>query len=347
MMIPREDAPAGTGPAPTPPAHYYPGKRERRCKPRISATRRWQLISEKTNERLQQRGFVGGDALEDLSEAALELDAKYATDIHGLLALTEPDALVEEFRNLFAGYGLGEQSLARLVGENRATLEALAGTNAGLADDRTGRVARGAPLLAQAVARAIGTLTTFIREEPLDEPAPMIAERQNRALRKAIKQLRALEGTVAGLAGAGSAGREQPASDSPLAAIVRNSVVKAYEGCSAAALAEAPVAALKGISPHSAHLLETSLAMHTIRDMTDSVPVKMAKAVVALANAGSANARPLAAVAAEPVDRLEGLSGEQAGVLQDVLQIRTVRDLAENRYFLTAGAIVMLADLEN
>jgi len=345
MMIAREGEPAGPGPAPTPPTHYGTGKRDRRCKPRISATRRWQLISEKINERLQQRCFVGGDALEDLSEAALELDARYATDLHGLLALTEPGALVEEFRNLFAGYGLGERALARLVGENRATLETLAGTNAGLSDDRPGRIARGAPLLAQAVARVIDTLTTLLREEPLDQPAPMIAERQNRALRKALRQLRALEKTVAGLA-AGSAGKEQPASASPLAATVRGAVIKAYADCSAAALAEAPIAALKGLSPHSAHRLETNLAMHTIRDMADSVPVKMAIAVTALADAATANTRSLAAVAAGPVDRLEGLSGGQAGVLEDVLQIRTVRDLAENRYFLTAGAIVMLADLE-
>ena len=124
-MIPREGAPTGQCAA-TSTTVASRRAQERRNKQRISATERWQLISERVNERVQQRGFVGGDALEDLADAARELDEKYATDIYGLLTLTEPQELIAQFRNLFAGYGLGEQSLARLLQMNHAALEALA-----------------------------------------------------------------------------------------------------------------------------------------------------------------------------------------------------------------------------
>ena len=67
-------------------------------KKKISATERWVMISKNVYSRAQQRGFVGGDPFEDLSDAAREVDEEYATDVQGLLALTDPVELVEQFR---------------------------------------------------------------------------------------------------------------------------------------------------------------------------------------------------------------------------------------------------------
>lgn len=44
-----------------------------------------------------------------------------------------------------------------------------------------------------------------------------------------------------------------------------------------------------------------------------------------------------------PVDALAGLSSSDAEVLREVLSVRTIRDLAENEFFLRAQAIVNLA----
>jgi len=48
-------------------------------------------------------------------------------------------------------------------------------------------------------------------------------------------------------------------------------------------------------------------------------------------------------LAEAPVDALEGLSKPDAEALHKALSIRTVRDLAENKYVLRAQAIVNLA----
>ena len=48
-------------------------------------------------------------------------------------------------------------------------------------------------------------------------------------------------------------------------------------------------------------------------------------------------------LAEAPVDALEGLSKTDAEALHKALNIRTIRDLAENKYVLRAQAIVNLA----
>jgi hypothetical protein len=48
-------------------------------------------------------------------------------------------------------------------------------------------------------------------------------------------------------------------------------------------------------------------------------------------------------LAAAPVDALLGVSKNDADLLQKAFGIKTVRDLAENKYFLWAQAIVELA----
>ncbi len=48
-------------------------------------------------------------------------------------------------------------------------------------------------------------------------------------------------------------------------------------------------------------------------------------------------------LAESPVDALEGLSKSDAEALHKALNIKTIRDLAENRFVLRAQAIVNLA----
>ena len=51
-------------------------------------------------------------------------------------------------------------------------------------------------------------------------------------------------------------------------------------------------------------------------------------------------------LAEAPVDALEGLSKGDAEALQKALNIKTIRDLAENKFVLRAHAIVHLAHAE-
>ena len=54
----------------------------------------------------------------------------------------------------------------------------------------------------------------------------------------------------------------------------------------------------------------------------------------------------LKAIAAAPVDALEGVSAPDAELLAKAFGIKTVRDLGTNKFFLMAQAITALSDKE-
>jgi hypothetical protein len=135
--------------------------------------------------------------------------------------------------------------------------------------------------------------------------------------------------------------------------------VKAYSGLTPAELAEAPVAALKGLSREKGRELKAAFNFESIRDMAAWPSVDRAASLVVLADTGADETRggaasgrrksrleAVRAVADGPLQRLDGVTRRQAKVLRDAFNIHTVRDLADNRFFRVARAIVALADTE-
>ena len=312
-----------------------------RVKKKISATERWMLISKKVYSRAQRRGFVGGDPLEDLSEAVREVDERYATDVQGLLALTDPAEMIAQFRNLFAGYGLGQRSLERLLDRNRDAVEKLAASNRRRRSGRAERIDRRRSLLQDAAGEAMRALQSF---------APGSADKDIQFLRQptqaigaVVSRLTELANSAADLAAAGNGDRDiaGESGESPEEIAIHDAVVKAYRHLSALELADAPVAALKGVSDASGKKLETAFRLHSIRDMGTSRLFERAQGIVDLADAGRGG---LLEVADGAVSELTGISARQAKVLADVFHVRTVRDFAENRFYHVARAIVNLAD---
>ena len=121
-------------------------------------------------------------------------------------------------------------------------------------------------------------------------------------------------------------------------------------------LADAPVAALRGVSAATARKLKSALGMASIRDMATSQIFERADGVVTLADAegdGSAatgktprQLSSLRQLASGPIADMRGVTPHQARVLEHTLKITTVRDLAGNRFFRLARAIVALADAD-
>ena len=56
--------------------------------------------------------------------------------------------------------------------------------------------------------------------------------------------------------------------------------------------------------------------------------------------------KTLAEIADSPVDALEGVSAGDAELLAKAFNVKSIRDLGTNKYFLTAQAIVALAGKE-
>lgn len=64
---------------------------------------------------------------------------------------------------------------------------------------------------------------------------------------------------------------------------INNAVDKAYEDKSLAELADAPIAALQGVSERQAQLLQDAFRIKTIRQLANLKYVRWARAIVALA----------------------------------------------------------------
>jgi hypothetical protein len=56
--------------------------------------------------------------------------------------------------------------------------------------------------------------------------------------------------------------------------------------------------------------------------------------------------KTLKEIAASPVDALEGVSAGDAELLKKAFNIKTIKDLGTNKFFLRAQAIVVLAETE-
>ncbi len=65
---------------------------------------------------------------------------------------------------------------------------------------------------------------------------------------------------------------------------INNALDKAYESKSLKEVADAPIAALQGVSDRQAALLQEAFRIKTIRDLANLKYVRWAQAIVALAN---------------------------------------------------------------
>jgi hypothetical protein len=321
----------------------------------ISATDRWLMISKRVYTRAQQRGFVGGDPFADLAEAAREIDEQYITDVPGLLSLTDPAEMMDQLRSLFASYGLSRQNLDQVLEKNRDAIEKLARMNRSKKKPAQRQAAQRKSLLKKTANQAISALQNFNREvEDRTRNIPFLGQSAHatQSILSSLARLASSAGEMAGATGGASDRARRARHQRELE--VHRMVVKAYDGLSPAELADAPIAALKGISEASARKLKSAFGMRSIRDMAGSKVFERADGVVTLADAeqtgethGAGEAVSLPQIAEGPVYQLKGVTPHQARVLQHTLKIASVRDLSSNRFFRLARAIVSLADGEN
>lgn len=314
-------------------------------KPKISATERWVLISKNVYCRAQRRGFVGGDPFDDIAQAISEIDDQYATDVRGLLSLTDPAKLVEEFRNLFAGFGLENRSLDELLEMHRDSLEKLAASNSELVNGAVERAARRVALLNQATEDATAALRAMAQTAAqLREHAFLPSQPTQHTFRNVLSRLAALANSLGDLVENGRDAGDEKAGSTQQRMEIHAGLVKAYGGKTPADLASAPIDALKGVSRATAERLASAFRMESIRDMAQSELLGQAQGIVHLADAEQSG--PITQLADGPVGKLEGISARQAKVLRESFRIETVRDFAQNKFFRLARAIVALANVK-
>ena len=126
---------------------------------------------------------------------------------------------------------------------------------------------------------------------------------------------------------------------------------KAYEDTSIIDLAQAPVAAISGVSESDAEALYKAFYIKTVGDLATNKYVILAQGITCFsASSGEIldkefESKEFEDLAEKPVSAISGVSEGDAELLKTAFGIDTIKELAENKYVTIAQATVMLSSL--
>jgi hypothetical protein len=165
----------------------------------ISPAERWLLIRERAYILAQKRGFVGGNPFEDWMEAEKAIDAKHSTDYQGVFSLTDPKEITEQFKSVFAGYGLGHLSVDALLEKHRGSMENLAAFNRNLIDSTTDLASQQTAVFKDAVSEAVKSFQSVAKGRMSTDGVAKQAELSTKAIENAMSHFMSLTQSVMGL----------------------------------------------------------------------------------------------------------------------------------------------------
>jgi hypothetical protein len=126
---------------------------------------------------------------------------------------------------------------------------------------------------------------------------------------------------------------------------------KAYEKKDILELTGAPVDAISGVTKSDAEKLEKALKVKTVRDLATNEYVKLAQAVTNFTEFTGQildkefQSKEYMELSNQPVHAMKGVSKEDAELLRQAFNIKTIRDLARNKYVSIAQTTFALAAL--
>jgi len=125
---------------------------------------------------------------------------------------------------------------------------------------------------------------------------------------------------------------------------------KKYEKMSVLELLEAPVDAISGVSKGDAEKLAKAFNIKTVGDLASHKYIKYAQALTSYADCSEdlldkEYEASIVTLADEPVSAIQGISEGDAELLMAAFNIKTIRDLAANKYVSVAQTTLSLAAL--
>ena len=125
---------------------------------------------------------------------------------------------------------------------------------------------------------------------------------------------------------------------------------KAYENLDLFELVEAPVAAISGVSESDGEKLLKAFNIKTVGDFAEHKYISLAQAVTDFSECtgqilDKEFQSDFADLVDKPVYAIKGISEGDAVLLKEAFNVKTVRDLARNKYVNIAQTTVALASL--
>jgi hypothetical protein len=162
----------------------------------ISPAERSLLIRANAYVRAQKHGFVGGNPLQDWLEAENEIDAEYDTDFRGVFSLTDASQITEQFKSVFAVYGLDHLSVDALLNRHRDCLEKLAAFNRNLISSTSELATQQTTLVQDAVRKGMKTLQSVSQGKVNTEGVTKQTDLSLQAIENALSHVNALTESV-------------------------------------------------------------------------------------------------------------------------------------------------------
>jgi hypothetical protein len=145
---------------------------------------------------------------------------------------------------------------------------------------------------------------------------------------------------------------------------IKNAVDKKFESMTLREILKQPVHAIQGVSEGDADLMKEAFRVSTVEQFAKIRFAKWAWAIQELskfeADSGAGGTlnldnavdkayegKSLKEILDSPMEALQGLSERQAKLLYDAFQIKTVKQLANQKFFLIARSIYFLALCED
>jgi hypothetical protein len=126
---------------------------------------------------------------------------------------------------------------------------------------------------------------------------------------------------------------------------------KAYEDKSILELVDAPVSAISGVSESDGEDLDKAFGIKTVLDFAGNKYVRLAQGITNFSDCSGDildkeyELEQYVELAEKPVEAISGVSDNDATLLKKAFNIKTIRDLAENKYVMIAQTTVTLAAL--
>ena len=126
---------------------------------------------------------------------------------------------------------------------------------------------------------------------------------------------------------------------------------KAYETKNIMKLAKAPISAISGVSESDAKDLNKAFKINTVEELATNKYVKLAQGINYFSACSGEildkefESKEFEKLAEKPVYAISGVSKGDAFLLKKAFGIKTIRDLAENKYIKIAQATISLFSL--
>ena len=127
--------------------------------------------------------------------------------------------------------------------------------------------------------------------------------------------------------------------------------IKEYEDKSIEELCDMPVYAISGVSESDANDLKKAFDIETVRDLATNKYVRLAQGITCFSECEGEildkafESEEFKNLASKPVAAISGISDGDAVLLQKAFGIKSIKDLAENKFVSIAQTTVAMASL--